>query len=287
MLSIRTVDDGIDEPEETVVLTLLAPDPALAVLGNPSTGRAFIQDNDPSVVTVAAAPAAVAEGQDAVFTLTRAVGISDPLEVAVAVTDADGVLTAMPLPTSVAFAADAATATLRLGTEDDAVAEASAAVVLTLQPGAGYTLGAPAEATVTVADDDGAPAVSIGDAGSVTEGGMLAFPVRLSDAFGAPITVGYTLGGTAAAGADHDGAAAGAVTFAPGEVRKTVSLATVDDSADETVETVEVEIFVFHPARAGSIHRSDRADPGRRPAGRDGGGGCGRGHRRRGCGCSS
>ena len=252
VLSIRTVDDDIDEPQETVVLTLLAPDPALAVLGSPSTSRAFIQDNDPSVVTVAAAPAAVAEGEDAVFTLTRAVGISDPLEVAVAVTDTDGVLTAMPLPTSVAFAADAATATLRLGTEDDAVAEAGAAVVLTLQPGAGYTLGAPAQATVTVADDDGVRAVSIGDAGSVTEGDMLAFPVRLSDAFGAPITVGYTLGGTAAAGADHDGAAAGAVTFAPGEVRKTVSLATVDDSADEPVETVEVEIFVFHPARAGA-----------------------------------
>ena len=251
VLSIRTLDDGIDEPEETVEIALLAPDPALAVLGNPSTGRAFIQDNDPSVVTVAAEAAAVAEGEDAVFVLTRAVGISDPLDVAVAVTDADGVLASMPLPTGVAFAAGEATAALRLGTEDDEVAEASATVVLTLQPGAGYTLGAPAEARVTVADDDRAPAVSIADAGAVTEGGMLAFPVSLSDAFGAPITVGYALGGTAAAGEDHDGAAAGSVTFAPGEVRKAIPLATVDDSADEPDETVEVEIFVFHPGRAG------------------------------------
>ena len=251
VLSIRTLDDGIDEPEETVEITLLAPDPALAVLGTPSTGRAFIGDNDPSAVTVAAEAAAVAEGEDAVFTLTRAVGISDPLEVAVAVTDTDGVLASMPLPTGVAFAAGEATAALRLGTEDDEVAEAGATVVLTLQPGAGYTLGAPAEARVTVADDDRAPAVSIADAGAVTEGGMLAFPVTLSDAFGAPITVGYALGGTAAAGEDHDGAAAGSVTFAPGEVRKTVSLATADDSADEPDKTVEVEIFVFHPGRAG------------------------------------
>ena len=243
-IRIETLDDSADEPEETIEVLLGRTDP-------PTLAAATLRilDDDLPVVTAAAAPAAVTEGEDAVFVLTRVGVVSEALEVAVAVTDAGAALTGAA-PAGVTFAAGEATAALRLGTEDDEAAEASAAVVLALQPGAGWALGAPAEATVTVADDESAPSVSIADAGSVTEGGALAFPVSLSHSFDAPIAVGYTLGGTAAAG-DYTDAADGAVTFAPGELRKAVSLATVDDSADEPDETIGVELVVFRPARAG------------------------------------
>ena len=169
-IRLATVDDDADGPDRTVEVTLSlpVPDPGLATLGaSTATGR--ILDDDLPVVTVAADTAAVTEGEDAVFTLTRAGVVSEELAVSLAVADADGVLVSTA-PTGVTFGAGAATATLRLGTEDDTVDEPDAVVTLALADGAGYRPGDPA--AVTVRDDD-SPNVSIADAAPVTEGGTL------------------------------------------------------------------------------------------------------------------
>ena len=175
-ISLATVDDPDDELGETVEVALEAPDPALATLGTPSRATGRIEDNDgPSVVTVAAEADAVTEGEDAVFTLTRAQGdASRALVVTVTVTDADGVL-ASTAPASVTFGAGAATATLRLGTDDDETDEPGATLTLTLADGAAHDLGTPSAATVTVQDNDATPRVtlvltptSIAEAGGVS-----------------------------------------------------------------------------------------------------------------------
>ena len=99
----------------------------------PDRARVTVTDDDLPAVTVAAQAAAVTEGADAVFTLTRTEGeLSQTLEVPVAVTDSGAVLAGAP-PTGVTFAAGDATATLRLGTDDDAAAGPDAPVTLTLQ----------------------------------------------------------------------------------------------------------------------------------------------------------
>ena len=262
-ISIETVDDDADEPLESFDVTLLPPAAHLATLGAASAVRGEIRDNDLQVVTVAARTDAVGEWSTAgdrgteskeMFVLTRTRGdeLSQPLTVTFAVGDADGVLATSPLPTTVTFGAGEADRTVELATDDDEVEEANAAVTLTLTGGATWRRGDPHRASVTVWDDDGSlPEVFVADAGSVTEGGALVFPVSLSDSFDAPVTVGYTLSGAAAAGEDHDGAAGGTLVFAPGETGKTISLRTVDDDADEADETVEVGIFVFHPGRPG------------------------------------
>ena len=46
---------------------------------------------------------------------------------------------------------------------------------------------------MVVLEDDLPPVVSIADAGAVTEGGALAFPVTLSGPFSAQLTVGTDL----------------------------------------------------------------------------------------------
>ncbi len=260
-IRVVTLDDGVDEPEETVRVQVVS----VARTGSfelvspgsiEAAGR--ILDDDLPVVTVAADAPAVVEGGDAAFTLTRAGDLSVALEVPVTVTDPGGVLAAAA-PSSVAFGAGDAAAALRLGTVDDEVDESDAAVTLALGDGATWRPGAPSEATVTVRDNDGTPPeVSIADAGSVDEGGTLEFPISLSGPFHTRITVDYTLSGTAAAGEDHDGAASGAVTFAPGDTEKVVRLVTVDDGADEPEETVEVTLLAPDPSLAtlGAVSRA-------------------------------
>ena len=249
-IRVVTLDDEIDEPEETVRVRIAS----VARAGSfeavrpgsvEATGR--IRDDDLPAVTVAADAPAVTEGEDAVFTLTRAGGLSEALEVTVTVTD-PGMVLAAAAPSNVTFGAGDGTVTLRLGTVDDAVDGSDATVTLALGTAWPAGPGAQSRASVTVLDDDGTPPeVSIADAGSVDEGGTLAFPVRLSGTFHAQVEVDYTLSGTAVAGDDHDGAASGAVTFAPGETEKTIRLVTVDDDTDEPEETVEIALTAPAP----------------------------------------
>ena len=141
-ISLATIDDREDEREETVEIALTAPDPAVATLGTPSSATGRIEDDEgSSVVTVTAEADAVTEGEDVVFTLTRAQGdVSRALVVSVQVTDADGAL-ASTAPAGVRIEAGDATAELRLGTRDDTVSEATAEVVLALRPGRGVCAG--------------------------------------------------------------------------------------------------------------------------------------------------
>ena len=88
----------------------------------------------------------------------------------------------------------------------------------------------PANVDLTITDDDGAPALSIGDA-SVTEGdsgsATLTFTVSLSPVSGRQVTVKYAegVGGTATAGTDYTALPAGTLTIAAGATSQTVRVA--------------------------------------------------------------
>lgn len=104
----------------------------------------------------------------------------------------------------------------------------------------------------TAAALSAAPPVGISvSGGSVTEGNSgatpLTFTVTLSAAAASTVTVNYaTANGTAAAGSDFT-AASGTLTFAPGEVSKTVS---VDVLGDTTVESNETFTLALSGASA-------------------------------------
>ena len=95
------------------------------------------------------------------------------------------------------------------------------------------TTGSPTTSTV----------VGVVSPGRVPEGaGTLAFPVRLSRAPAAEVTVEYALTGTATAGADYAGTASGTLTIAAGAISASVSLALTDDALDEPDKTVIVTL---------------------------------------------
>ena len=91
-------------------------------------------------------------------------------------------------------------------------------------------------ATGTITEPEVPPVVSVADA-KASEGGTLAFAVTLDQASDAEVTVDYaTANGTATAGEDYT-AASGALTFSAGETSKTVSVASLTDTATEGDET--------------------------------------------------
>ena len=88
--------------------------------------------------------------------------------------------------------------------------------------------------------DGRALTVSVSDAMAV-EGGALAFALALSRAVDHAVGVTWsTADGTAVSVDDYEAVMAGTVTFAPGEVTATVTVATVQDALDEASETLEV-----------------------------------------------
>jgi YD repeat-containing protein len=86
------------------------------------------------------------------------------------------------------------------------------------------------------------PSFSISAPSVVTEGNALVFTVTKTSSNAAAVSVNYaTANGTATAGTDYT-AASGTLTFAPAETVKTISVATTDDSAVESSETVLVNL---------------------------------------------
>lgn len=86
-----------------------------------------------------------------------------------------------------------------------------------------------------------APSFSI-DNVSVTEGSSLTFTVTRTGSTASTLTVNYaSASGTATSGSDFT-AGSGTLSFAPGDITKTVSIATIDDSSAESSETMSVTL---------------------------------------------
>jgi acetyl esterase/lipase len=144
------------------------------------------------------------------------------------------------LPGTVTIPAGQTAATIDVQAIDDTEVETGEYVIVALDPNAAYQLGTPAEASVTIADDDyGAqPIVSIiatdfqaAEPGSDTG----EFTVTRTGSTTAPLTVSLLLDGTADDGADYTGIPA-TVTFNAGVSRLTVILKPQDDLANEETE---------------------------------------------------
>ena len=166
-------------------------------------------DHPLPAVTIAATDASASEAgpTTGVFTLTRNGSTAAALTVNYTV---GGTATAgsdyTALAGSVQIPAGALTATATVTPIDDLLVETGETVVATLSANAAYTLGTPASATVTIQSDDGAslPTVTIAATDSTASeagptGGQ--FTLTRTGVTTAALTVNYTVGGTATAGA--------------------------------------------------------------------------------------
>ena len=242
VLTLATANDEVDEPDGSVSLTVAAGDGY--TVGDPASGTVAIADDDEPLPAIAvSAGDAVTEGGDATFTVTASPAPVSPLAVSVTVA-AEGDYGIAPGTRTVSIPT-AGSATLTLATSDDATDEPDGSVTLTVAAGNGYTVGAPATGSVSIADDDlPPPVVSIAaTAASVTEGGDAAFTLTADRAPDADLTV--TLSVAETGGGDHvataDEGPATAV-IAKGATEAIFSVATVDDDVDEPDGSVTVTL---------------------------------------------
>ena len=148
------------------------------------------------------------------------------------------------LPTTSLFPAGLADADLTITPIDDLEVEGDETVIVTLVAGAGYTVGSPSSATVTIHDNDqgppSQPTVSVAATDpEASEPGPDpgTFTLSRSGSMASALTVRYSLSGSAANGIDYQSLPT-SVTIPGGAASATITLTPIDDNEVESDETV-------------------------------------------------
>ncbi len=250
VLTLATVDDGTDEPDGSVSVTLNGGDGY--TVGSPASGAVAVTDDDlpPPVVSVTAKAGSITEGAGAVFTVTADRAPDAALAVRLTVSEeagSDFVAAGDEGGRTVTIPAGTTGVALTVATDDDAADEPDGSVSAAVDAGAGYTVAAsPGDtASVAVADNDAAAtgaSLSVDDA-TVKEGaGLMWFTLRLSAPSERAVRVSYRTRESSPVSArqGRDYLAAGwHLYFQPGETEKRVWVWVYDDSHDEDPETFE------------------------------------------------
>jgi uncharacterized repeat protein (TIGR01451 family) len=186
-------------------------------------------------------------GGNAVITITRTGGTNGTATVLFSTSNGTaGASDYTTVSQTITFNNGETSKTVNVPVTDDTLDEADETVNLTLsQPGGTGQLGSPSTAVLTILDNDASPGLSINDV-SMSEGDSgtknFVFTVTLSQASGQTVTVDYaTANGTATAGSDYQ-SATGTLTFAPGDLTKTITVQVNGDTANEPNETFFVNL---------------------------------------------
>ena len=269
-IAVPILNDAVFEGTETFQVKLATP--VNATIAD-ATGIGRISDDgtgaggtDNDTPTLSVNSVSVVEGAPAIFT----VSLSNPSTSAVVFTptlasgsagigtdtaaanalevSADNGATWSTVAGNVAIAPGSTSVQLRLATIDDAIDEATETFTLTATS-VGGALPAPATGSASITDNDAAPLLSIDDVRVNEAAGTATFTVRLSGASGLPVSVDFaTADGSATAGADYT-ARAGTLTFAPGVVAQTITVAIANDAVYEGLENFNVNLSA--PVNAG------------------------------------
>ena len=233
-VTVTAVDDAVDDDGESVELgfgTL----PSGVTAGSPGTAEVSLGDDDERGVRVSEQELTVLEGGSNVYTVELA---SEPTVQVIVTVGVPGGTDVSASPRALTFTAQTwdTALTVMVSAVEDADALADATVSLThAASGGDYGAVTGPAVTVTVVEND-TPALSLAGASGAESAGELGFEVSLSLASAGAVTVEYaTADGTAQAGTDYT-EASGTLTFAAGELRRTVAVEVLDDAADETEE---------------------------------------------------
>ena len=266
-VGVDVFGDGLDEADETVVVTLS--NPTNALLGDGSGTGTILDDDGPSL---SVSDELTTEGNNLLFDIT----LDSPSQQDVEVTwqTSPGTATAGTDYTTnsgtVLIGAGAVQTVVQVATIEDATDEVSETVDVTLSDPVEATLD-DSVGTGTILDDDG-PSLSISNESksegwSGTSPNELTFDVALSAASVQTVTVDWaTSPGTATNPSDFV-SAFGQLSFAPGETLETVTVTVNGDLTDESNEKFTVALS--NPSNAtisdgsgdGFINDDDCTDP--------------------------
>ncbi|HEY1070305.1 MAG TPA: putative Ig domain-containing protein [Thermomonas sp.] len=246
-ITIDPTVDGTVEADETATLTVAAG--TGYTVGVPASATGNILNDDVPSATISVSPANVAEdgAPNLVYTVTLNQASFSALSIGytiggTATNGTDYATIASPL----VIPAGSTTGTITANPTADATIEANETVILTLNAGAGYTVGVPNSATGTILNDD-LPNLAINDV-TAAEGNAgttnFTFTVSLSAPAG-PGGVTFDIGtanGTATAGVDYVANSLTSQTIPTGSSTYTFTVQVNGDTANEPSETFFVNV---------------------------------------------
>ena len=249
--TVATTADTLSEASETFEVQIAAdgttPLPAnVTISPTANTATATIADDaaDALTATVSRAGATVAEGSNAVFTVTLAGGASTaPVTVRYETTGSATSGSDYTAPSgSLTIASGVATGTVTIATTADAVLDRGETLGLRLTGvsggGGASSLGSTTSAATTITDAGTATVGFSATSQSVDEGREATLTLSLSGAVSAPVTVKWkTTGSSATSGTDYTAQALTAVTIAAGSTTASLTVQTTADTLAEGSET--------------------------------------------------
>jgi|GEM_PF-1311032 len=254
-VTVNLLNDTIDEPAETVQIELR--NPVNAVLGASTVHTLTIDDDDnPPSVAFAQSSSQVNEGAGS---LTITVALSHPsafpISVAYGITGgsadaADCTVTGQTLN----FSPGQVQRTISVSLNDDNISELDETLQLSLSNPSQAVLGANAQYTLTIQDNDGPPFISF--AAAASSGAELFSNVELQVVLSNPssqtVRCNYTLSG-GSAGAQDFSFTPGTLLFSPGVTTAIVPVSITTDDIPEPQETIKISISAPVAAVLGSI----------------------------------
>jgi hypothetical protein len=250
VIPIDIVDDGLPEPNETIVLQLGSPTGG-AILRAPTQTTITIVDNDRTATFQFSAPtySAVEGAGSALITVTRVGSTVTPVNVdvtsddgtAVAGTDYTAGTTTLTFATGVT-SRTVSVPILPTGTVDGTrTVNLALGNLFSINASNTAVIGTPATAVLSILDDDSTLQFSAATH-SVSEGGTATITVQRTGSALGTVSVAYAVtGGTATAPADYT-APAGRLTFGPGVMTRTFTVPTKLDALVEGGETVQLAL---------------------------------------------
>ena len=245
-LVVTPLTDANAEGTETVIVTL-AIDAAYVITRTPAqtNGTINILDDDLATITAIAADAEAGESTNDTGTIvirrTGSTALALTINYALGGSAAHGVDYA-PLPGVLTIPAGSSVGSVTVVPLDDGLGEPQQTISLQLRGGAGYVIGNPGLATITLNDNADLPIVTVGVndgvAGEVSDTGKFRFTTTGTGS--GDIVVHYTVTGAALADVDYV-ALPGTVTMGRNSTAE-VTVTPLDDAELEGYESVTVTI---------------------------------------------
>ncbi|MEO0851910.1 MAG: Calx-beta domain-containing protein [Cyanobacteria bacterium J06648_11] len=233
-VSVAAVNDGVNETNESVRLTLSAP--VRMTLGETYDDALILDAPEFNVSN-----ASVSEGGALSFTVTR----TGPNSQTHAVSYSTTAGTSSPsdftaVSGTLTFTASQTTKTVSVPTVEDSIHENDETVLLDLSsPTNGATIN-DGQGGGTITNDDPGPVFSVVNV-SATEGGTMTFTVTKSGATSKSHNVNYATATGSALSADFTGTS-GTLVFAASQSSRTVTVQTTQDSIYESAESLYLNL---------------------------------------------
>ena len=254
-LDLSTIDDMLVEDAQTVILTILATN-NYGVDNAAFSATVTINDDEPtiSVVSTVTSTSETPGSTAARFTFTR----TGPLDNGFSATyTIAGTATANSdynaLSGTITFVAGSATAFIDLLAIDDAIAENTETIIITVSASDSYRIdNTAATATVNLIDDEPTISIVATDALAAEIGSNTGlFTLTRTGPLTGPFTLTILVTGTATPNGDYT-AISTTVTFLAGESTATIDVLPIDDLDVEGDETVIISLVADPSFRIGS-----------------------------------